>query len=84
MDRIPSIPPLPADLAAAADEIIDGVIATAAREVTATGHQLGVALTNAWAHVARDSEDVWALCVLRLKETGNEEMLRAACPERRQ
>ena len=40
------------------------------------------ALRNAWGHLARDQHDVWGLAVLRLRETGNDEMLSYALQER--
>ena len=67
--------PLPADLAATADEVIEVMINTAAREVTATGCALAAAMENAWTRLAAETPEVWGLAVLRLEETGNDEML---------
>jgi hypothetical protein len=72
---LPNIGLLPPDLAAAADAVIGSVIEVAAREVTAVGSTIEAATRNAWAHVAADHPEVWALALLRLQETGNEEML---------
>ena len=67
--------PLPADMAATADEVIEIMINTAAREVTATGCTLAAAMENAWTRLAVETPEVWGLAVLRLEETGNDEML---------
>ncbi len=73
--------PLPRDLAAAADDVMDSIFAIAAREVTATGCDLPTALCHSWGQLHRDYFEVWGLAVLRLKETGNEEQLLYALPE---
>jgi len=72
---VPDIGPLPEELARAADSVIDVVLAAAAREVTATGCELVAAMDNAWTRLAHEQPSVWAMCVLRLQQTGNEEML---------
>jgi len=72
---VPDIGPLPAELARAADNVIDVVMTAAAREVTATGCELVAAMDNAWTRLAVEQPSVWAMCVLRLHQTGNEEML---------
>ncbi len=72
---IPEIGPLPAGLARAADGVIDAMINTAAREVTATGCDLVAAMDNAWTRLAVETPDVWALCVIRLQQTDNQELL---------
>lgn len=72
---------LPANLAAAADAVIDSVLAVAARDVTATGTTVEKATRTAWGFVARDRPEVWALALLRLSETDNLEMLLLASLE---
>jgi hypothetical protein len=72
---MPFTGPLPPDLAATADEVIEIMINTAAREVTATGCDLAAAMENAWTRLAVETPAVWGLAVLRLGETDNEEML---------
>jgi len=67
--------PLPADLATTADEVITIMLDTAAREVTATGCPLAAAMKNAWTRLAVETPEVWALAVLRLEQTGSEELL---------
>jgi len=74
---------LPPDLARAADDVIDAMMAAAARQVTATGCDLAVAMESTWARLNRETPEVWALAVLRLRETGNEEMLCWADPDER-
>lgn len=76
--RLDGVPPLPADLAADADGVIDGIISTAARQVTATRCDLEVALENAWARLHQQQPEVWALTLIRLYQTGNHEMYRWA------
>lgn len=71
----PKIGPLDAELARTADEVIEIMINTAAREVTATGCTLAAAMENAWTRLAVETPEVWGLAVLRLEETDNEEML---------
>lgn len=66
---------LPPDLAEAADQVIETMLNVAAREVTATRCPLAAAMKNAWSHLAADTPEVWALTILRLEETHNEEML---------
>ena len=72
---VPDIGPLPAELARAADNVIDVVLTAAAREVTATGCELVAAMDNAWTRLAIETPEVWALAVLRLHQTDNQEML---------
>jgi hypothetical protein len=72
---VPDIEPLPVELAQAADNVIDVVLNAAAREVTATGCTLVAAMDNAWTRLAVEQPDLWAMCVLRLSQTGNEKML---------
>jgi len=81
--EIPTIGKLPHDLAAAADDVIDATMQTAARQVTATSCHLDDAMQNAWGRLAADAPEVWALAVLRLHQTGNEEMLAWAAPDER-
>jgi len=81
---IPDIGPLPDELAQAADRVIDAMIGTTAREVTATGCTLAAATEHAWGHLHADEPDVWALALLRLKETGNDEMIATITRERLQ
>jgi hypothetical protein len=72
---------LPPDLAHAADQVIETMLNVAAREVTATRCPLAAAMRNAWGHLAADTPEVWALAILRLEETHNDEMLAYATLE---
>ena len=69
------MPKLADELARAADGVIDAMINTAAREVTATGCSLAAAMDNAWTRLGVERPEVWALAVMRLEETQNEEMV---------
>lgn len=72
---VPDIGLLPDELARAADDVIGVVMTAAAREVTATGCPLVTAMDNAWTRLGVEQPSVWAMCVIRLQQTGNEEML---------
>jgi len=72
--NLQGLPPLPADLAADADGVIDAMIGTAARQVTATRCDVEIALESAWSRLHRERPEVWALAVIRLHQTGNQEM----------
>jgi len=76
--RLDGLPPLPADLAADADAVVGGIIEQAARQVTATGCDLEVAMENAWSRLHQQQPEVWALTLIRLYQTGNQEMYRWA------
>ena len=69
------------DLAHAADQVIETMLTVAAREVTATHCPLAAAMRNCWGRLAVDYPEVWTLAVLRLEETGNDEMLAYATLE---
>ena len=75
------IGPLPDDVAAAIDGVIDAMISTAAREVTATGCPLAAAMHNAWGRLAAEQPEVWGVAVLRLQQTDNQEMIAYATLE---
>lgn len=80
--EVPDIGRLPDDIATAADGVIDSVIEVAAREMSAVGSTQEAALLNAWARIQQSRPEVWAIAVLRLKETECWRMLALATGER--
>ena len=66
---------LPAELAKAADEIIADRINAAALQATATGCTADYAIEGQFTWLRSKSPEVWALALLRLEETGNQELL---------
>ena len=66
---------LPPDLARAADQVIETMLDVAAREVTATQCALATAMRHCWGNLAVETPQVWALAIMRLEETGNDELL---------
>lgn len=76
-----SIGPLPPDLAKAADQVCEVMLDVAAREVSATGRPLRAAMEHAWLQLREEHPEVWALAILRLEETGSDEMLAYATLE---
>jgi predicted nucleotide-binding protein (sugar kinase/HSP70/actin superfamily) len=77
-DEVEPLHPL---LAMAADELIDAVLAAAAKRVNVTREPLEVALRAAWDEAAERMPIDWAFAILRLRETGNLEMLTYANPD---
>ena len=73
--------PLHPEVAQVADGSIDEVLKSAARQVTLTGCPLPDALYEQWQTFADERPFDWAFAVLRLRETGNEEMIHYAHPE---
>lgn len=69
---------LTTEQAAAADDAIDRILAAAARQVTADGVALDVALVNHFSAVCARWPYVHALVVTRLREAGDQDMLALA------